>query len=940
MLEQAAEREHTLQRLNAQLTEREQNIGQLQAQLAQLQAEQERLSQELAEKERVVKEMEEEIEGLRNQLKMVYNSKSWKLTTPFRQGCALLHFILRKMTQKAKLTISGSIPPMFHYWVDRAVAMADCFLIEGWAFHEQKQIISAALCIGSESALQSFPLIYGYPRGEVRAEYPFENAYRCGFRGRAAVKLPGSYRIWIKFQLEDHEVIEVQLQPKMVSHSSWVTRFLALITRRRLSNFLKAFLRGDVRYIVWQLKRAFQLLFYQVPVQIPSLNLSYSLSLFHTAEPEISPLEQEIDIIIPVYNASRYLPRLFQSLARNTTSPYRLILVDDGSTDPDVWPLLNCVAQEHPNTVLVRNPVNQGFPKAVNIGAQHTRNHFVILNTDVEVPRGWLERLMRPIIEDPSVASTTPFSNNATICSFPRIGEDNRIFDNLDVDQVDQMFRRVKSEAVSVELPSGVGFCMGVNRRVWMEIGPFDEKTFGLGYGEENDWCMRARRKGYRNILVPNLFVYHKGAASYGDERRNRLVQDNLRKLLRRYPEYQELVDSFLKGDPIRPLRNFLMVLLASRFALKKPLFLVDHEIGGGANKYRRELIEERLNEGQPILLLTYDQTWLALKLRFLYKEYDTSFLVFEPNELLQLTDHIAFGEILYNNLVSFDHCLDIVRLLQRMKEKTWAILTLVIHDFFPICPSYNLLNWQGVFCHVPEDLGECYKCLPSNPFAAVENQQLDIGVWRKEWKNLFEMADCVLCPSQSALTLIKKIYPLSPQQAIVRPHRVPKLFNKKPVLDFTSGLNIGVVGAINYAKGSEIVIEMAKLIHRGGLDARITVIGTLDRAPTLNNLTITGPYQLSELPDLIEKYRVNVCFLPSIWPETFSYVISELMQLGMPICCFDLGAQAERVREYELGRIITKVDAQTALQEIMRFFNELKNQSAKLNYRGHSTLG
>ena len=240
----------------------------------------------------------------------------------------------------------------------------------------------------------------------------------------------------------------------------------------------------------------------------------------------------------------------------------------------------------------------------------------------------------------------------------------------------------------------------------------------------------------------------------------------------------------------------------------------------------------------------------------------------------------------------------------------------------------------------MPEDLGECYKCLPSNPFAAVENQQLDIGVWRKEWKNLFEMADCVLCPSQSALTLIKKIYPLSPQQAIVRPHRVPKLFNKKPVLDFTSGLNIGVVGAINYAKGSEIVIEMAKLIHRGGLDARITVIGTLDRAPTLNNLTITGPYQLSELPDLIEKYRVNVCFLPSIWPETFSYVISELMQLGMPICCFDLGAQAERVREYELGRIITKVDAQTALQEIMRFFNELKNQSAKLNYRGHSTLG
>jgi GT2 family glycosyltransferase len=808
--------------------------------------------------------------------------------------------------------------------------MADCFLVEGWAFHEQKRIVSTALYIASESISLTFPLIYGYPRADVRAEYPFENASTCGFRGVVRAKLSSNYKLSVKFQLEDHQVIELQLHPEIVKHDSMVRRVFSLITRRSLSNLLKAFLRGDMRYILWQLKKGWRLLFLsEIPVGVPSLQLSDSLSLFQTTEPEIRPLEQEIDIVIPVYNASRYLLRLFQSLVKNTTSPYRLIIVDDGSTDPEVWPLLNRIAQEHPNTVLIRNPVNQGFPKAVNTGAQYTRNHFVILNTDVEVPKGWLERLMRPIIEDSSVASTTPFSNNATICSFPNIGEDNRIFDifdNLDVDQVDQMFRRVKGDAGSFELPSGVGFCMGINRRVWMEIGAFDEKTFGLGYGEENDWCMRARRKGYRNVLVPNLFVYHKGAASHGNEQRNRLMQDNLRKLLRRYPEYQELVDSFLKSDPARPLRSFLMVLLASHFALKKPLLLVDHEIGGGANKYRRELIEERLNDGQPIFLLTYDQTWLALKLRFLYKWYETSFLVSEPDELLQLTNHIAFGEILYNNLVSFDHCLGIVRLLRTIKEKTGATLTLVIHDFFPICPSYNLLNWQGVFCHVPEDLGECYKCLPVNPFAAVDKQQRDIGVWRKEWKELFEIAECVLCPSESALTLIKKVYPLHPQQAVVRPHRVPKLFSKKPALDFTSRLNIGIIGAINYAKGSKIVTEMAELIDREGLDARITVIGTLDCAPTSKSLTITGPYQLPELPGLIEKYRVNVCFLPSIWPETFSYVISELMQLGMPICCFDLGAQAERIRKYELGRIITKVDPQIALQEILEFYDDLKN--------------
>jgi glycosyltransferase involved in cell wall biosynthesis len=41
----------------------------------------------------------------------------------------------------------------------------------------------------------------------------------------------------------------------------------------------------------------------------------------------------------------------------------------------------------------------------------------------------------------------------------------------------------------------------------------------------------------------------------------------------------------------------------------------------------------------------------------------------------------------------------------------------------------------------------------------------------------------------------------------------------------------------------------------------------------------------------------VGLCLLPSIWPETFSYVTQELMSLGVPLVCFDLGAPAECVR-------------------------------------------
>ncbi len=390
----------------------------------------------------------------------------------------------------------------------------------------------------------------------------------------------------------------------------------------------------------------------------------------------------------------------------------------------------------------------------------------------------------------------------------------------------------------------------------------------------------------------------------------------------------QEQTHSFFQR-PSTPFRNYLMMFTISRFAPKNPLFIVDHEIGGGANKYRYEIINKRIKEGQPIFLLTFDLNKRIPKLRFIYKEYDASFLIHNPYELLQLTNYITFEELIYNNLVSFDCCLDMVRLLQKMKEKAKTKLTLVIHDFFSICPSPHLLNWQGVYCNIPENLKECQKCLRLNPFinplGIIDDQQRDITIWRKEWKKLFEMADCVLFPSESALALVRKVYPLRPQQIVVCPHKVFTLFNKKPVVDFSSGLNIGIVGIIHYAKGWKIVVKMAEIIDKENLDVKITVIGTLPHAPAFRSLIITGPYQVSELPDLIESCRVNVCFLPSIWPETFSYVTSELIQLEMPICCFDLGAQAEKVRKYRFGRIISKIDASIALQEIMAFFEELR---------------
>ena len=97
-----------------------------------------------------------------------------------------------------------------------------------------------------------------------------------------------------------------------------------------------------------------------------------------------------------------------------------------------------------------------------------------MVNTDTELPKGWLVRLMAPILSDEKVASSTPYSNSATIFSFPDFCYNNPIYRELDVDTLDTYFQKIKPSYVQV--PTGVGFCMGMNGKALAEIGMLDEE--------------------------------------------------------------------------------------------------------------------------------------------------------------------------------------------------------------------------------------------------------------------------------------------------------------------------------------------------------------------------------------------------------------------------------------------------------------------------------
>ncbi len=291
------------------------------------------------------------------------------------------------------------------------------------------------------------------------------------------------------------------------------------------------------------------------------------------------------DIVIPVYNALEDLRECVGSVIANTSGNFRLVLIDDKSPEPGISAYLaELEGRSLPNIVIKRNDVNLGFVKTVNRGMREGGSDVVLLNSDTVVSRGWLGRLTECAYSDETIASVTPLTNSGTICSVPRFCEDNPLPNGFTPQAMADLVERVSMRSYP-RIPTGVGFCMYIKRCVLDEIGYFDEETFGRGYGEENDWCCRAREAGYSHALDDATFIYHKGAMSFKGAKA-RLIENNLKLLINKYPYYFEMIDRFIAGNPLWDVQENLRFHIGISAVLRPRVLLAMGS--GGAETHRR----------------------------------------------------------------------------------------------------------------------------------------------------------------------------------------------------------------------------------------------------------------------------------------------------------------------------------------------------------------
>ena len=258
--------------------------------------------------------------------------------------------------------------------------------------------------------------------------------------------------------------------------------------------------------------------------------------------PTAAPLSSipSVDIVVCVHNALAHVERCLSSVFTATNLDYRLIVVNDGSNAETTASLRRLSAQRSAIQLIeTHGPV--GYTRAANWGLRAcTAPTIVLLNSDTIVSRLWLEGMLECLGSDDKLGIVGPMSNAASWQSIPeRFNERgawavNDLPLGYNVDEFSELVYRA-SECQFPRADFLNGFCLMIARKVIEKIGYLDEATFPRGYGEENDYCLRARGAGFELAIADHCFVYHAKSKSFGASTRARLAKEGRDALREKY---------------------------------------------------------------------------------------------------------------------------------------------------------------------------------------------------------------------------------------------------------------------------------------------------------------------------------------------------------------------------------------------------------------------
>ena len=640
----------------------------------------------------------------------------------------------------------------------------------------------------------------------------------------------------------------------------------------------------------------------------------------------------KVDIIVPIYNAYEYTIECIESVKKNTNLiENRLILINDKSPDSRISSMLK--EYEAENIIVIENEENLGFVKTVNKGMMFSKeNDVILLNSDTEVTKNWLEKMKECAYSNEYIATVTPFTNNGTLCSIPNFLEDNELPSNMTLDEYADLVERC-SDKKFPQLSTANGFCMYIKRSALEEVGFFDAETFEKGYGEENDFCYRALNYGYTNNLCDNTFIYHKGSQSFTKENltvtRAQVIEDHIKKLDNKHPIYVWKNDAFLNKNPLKDMQERIKLNI-ELYNKKKILYLVndwnENKISSSGTACHITDIMSGIEDDSAFLVLAPSSINKAILKLYLYTK-NISKEIFSFDTELDLYNQFPYTNVSYKKIVSkiidvFD--IDILHvhhflyqtydIIDVAKEKNiYSILTL--HDFYMLCPTINMVK-DGKYCGGDCNIEKCRKCYKEK----MQMNYVTIENWRRNAEKTISKFDKVIVPSENTKKIFSEFYKTINFEVIE--HGV-NVVNVSPNTIEKKYFDIAFVGVMAEHKGVRILEKLIEISKNSNI--RIHLIGKSNGFEKVENSRDNyinhGAYIRGELPKKLVENNIDLVCIFTPWPETYSYTLSEVYMAKVPLLVYNIGAVGDRVTKDGLGDCM---DINSTPEEIFEKINKI----------------
>jgi glycosyltransferase involved in cell wall biosynthesis len=522
------------------------------------------------------------------------------------------------------------------------------------------------------------------------------------------------------------------------------------------------------------------------------------------------------------------------------------------------------------------------------------------------------------------------------------MNENNDILCGMSIDRFGQLVEEVSAKRY-LTIPTAVGFCVYIKRECINAVGLWDE-SFGMGYGEENDFAMRARTKGYVCKVADDTFVFHSGSTSFktasGDLDERKISNEKL--LKQRWPEYHKEIFAFCIINPLREIQQRIHDGISRWIAGDKPHImqvLHSYEADAGTELHTKHLVtelkeffrytlffpENKISDSEAKSYVSKDS---IMELHYASRNLASDiYFTNIPSSLRSGVIETNFERILRSSdikIVHFQHMLNYGTFKLPFIAKSLGLkVAITLHDYFYICPVFNLLKVDHTMCHKINPDGkdeDCMNCFSRN--LQLENQDTNthnIKVYMAQRHeavmDALKAADIIISPS----TYVKNKISLSFGKSIgdkvrVIPHGVEIPANLSVPVD-NKKLAVNFLGNATVIKGFDVFGQAAIRLKKKVL---FTQNGSGQRElldKYRRYVRLKGPYKHKDLAEIFK--RTDLVVIPSIWEESFCYTLSEAMAHGVPVIASDAGALSERVVQGRNGYLFTVGDVD-ALVEII----------------------